>query len=83
MSGNTPPTFSALVLNEHLNQKSRSAIGEEGVLRTRTDCVSAQGLVEFTLMSQRRDVRSSGTLENGGDHEKSCRYQMFKNLPLD
>lgn len=75
MSGNTPLTFSALVLNGHLNQKSSLASEEEeeDILCTRTDCLSAQGLVDFTLTSQRRDVRSSGTLENG---EEFCRYQM-------
>lgn len=74
VSGNTPLTFSALVLNGHLNQKSSLASEEEeDILCTRTDCLSAQGLVDFTLTSQRRDVRSSGTLENG---EEFSRYQM-------
>lgn len=76
VSGNTPLTFSALVLNRHLNQKSSLASEEEDILCTRTDCLSAQGLVDFTLTSQRRDVRSSGTLENGEEREQFCRYQM-------
>lgn len=75
VSGSTPLTFSALVLNGHLNQRGSWA-SEEDILCTRTDCLSAQGLVDFTLTSQRRDVRSSGTLENGEEREQFCRYQM-------